>query len=109
MSFAFCALSFPFRTMISGALPIAVLRTTGSRLPGRRFCFGRRGLHHRVGMIGHYRYVFPDQLLDIAQQWLFFSIAKDNGLPAGPCPAGPADAVHIGFRYLRQFVDDHMR
>jgi hypothetical protein len=49
-----------------------------------------------------------DELLDIAQKFFFFSIAKGKRGTAGACPACSADPMDIGLGYIRQLEIDHM-
>ena len=49
-----------------------------------------------------------DELLNIAQEFFFFSITKRKRNAAGACPAGSADPVDIGLGDIRQLEIDHV-
>ena len=85
----------PIRSMISGwlatawliAAPLLLARLLGLTLV-------RSAVRHRDR--------HPDKLLDIAQERDFLPVAQRDGDAVGAGARGAADAVHIGFRHVRQ-------
>lgn len=110
---------------ISLLLPVALLAVAPSAtlvaavaaiVPGGM----RRGRSHAgycidgQAAIQHIRMIFydgdlpRDELLNIAQEFFFFSITKRKRNAAGACPAGPADPMDVSLRDIRQLEIDHM-
>ena len=98
---------------IAGAnrLPASITRSipaTGRSGNNYRCPVGEVRLHD-MGMVFHHRYRTGNQFLNILEELFFFLVAKGQRNAAGAGPAGPADAMYIGFGYIRQLEIDDMR
>ena len=68
--------------------------------------FGHGFVRLRKGMVVDYFDLFADQSFNVPDVGIFFGFAEGNGDAFFSGPARPANPVHVGFGYIRDFVID---
>jgi len=102
----------PAISAIATTLPVALV-VAGLRI-ALALCRGGLRLRHThvqhwIRMVLYYRDGLLDQLVDVAEVFLFLFVAERVRHAVGACPARATDAMYIRFGYVRQFVVDHVR